>query len=701
MSWNQAPLIRLLLPFIAGISTAIFYPFQFQYGVAVVLGFVLLLSVLILFPKFNFSYRNYWRFGVLVNVTLFLLAYKLTIIKTEIFTSNHFSKSGITNNGVYVRVSETPIETNRSLKSVVNVLAVKHNNKWEITSGKALLYFQKNDKAAQLKYGDELFMNVNFNEVASPKNPGEFNYKHFLAYHQIYHQARINDNEWIFTHCNTANVLLAACIQLRCHLLKVFTDHHISGQEFAVGSALLLGYEDKLDVETLSAYSNTGVIHILSVSGMHVAIVYFVFNWLLSFFDKIRFGNVFKAILLILFLWFYAALTGISPSVLRAATMFTFVVIAKAFNRHTNIYNTLAASAFLLLLFDPFLIMNVGFQLSYLAVIGIVYIQPKIYGWVEPNYWLSDQIWIITSVSIAAQLITFPLAVFYFHQFPNYFLLSNLLVIPLSTAIIYLGIALFVFSKVSLIADLLAIVFNWSNKALNLIVFEIEKWPNAITKGISISLVEMLVVYSIVILTIIYFIKPKYKYLRFTMGLFILLLGFQIIEQIRENKQKKIIIYNIPKSMAIDFVDARNSTLFADTALANNENSISYHIKNNWADMGIKHSAIISNHFKNSNLIINDKYAQFYNKRIAIVSNQNSSKKSNITLLIPLQVDYLVISKNKNMKMEDVLKQYQTSMIIFDSSNPSYKIAHWKNQCDKLNQPYYSVMDSGALILDL
>ena len=701
MSWNQAPLIRLILPFLAGILTAIFFPFQVQYGLAFICAFTILLSIIILFPKFKFSYRSYWKFGSLVNITLFLLAYQLTIVKKEIFAVNHFSKLGDKNELVYVRLSETPIETSRSLKSVVQVKAVKYNNKWETTSGKALVYFSKDQKSSQLKYGDELLLNASFNEVVAPKNPGEFNYKCFLSYHQIDHLARVNDNQWLFIHHNTANLFLAACIQLRNHLLKVLTDYKISGQEFAVGSALLLGYEDKLDAETFSAYSNTGVIHILSVSGMHVAIVYFVFNWLLSFFDKIRFGNVFKAILLILFLWFYAALTGMSPSVLRAATMFTFVVIAKAFDRHTNIYNTLAASAFLLLLFDPFLIMNVGFQLSYLAVIGIVYIQPKIYGLIVTNYWLSDQIWTITSVSIAAQIITFPLAVFYFHQFPNYFLLSNLLVIPLSTAIIYLGIALFIFSKVSVIANLLAIAFNWSNKALNQIVFEIEKWPYAITNGISISIVEMLVLYSIIILLITYFTKPKYNYLLVTMGLLILLLGFQIVEQNEQGYQKKIIVYNVPKSTAIDFVGARNAVLFVDTALANNEKLISYQIKNNWSDMGIKHSMIISDNFKNFDLIIKDKFAQFYDKRIAILSDFNLDYKKRSIPSKPLYVDYLVISKNRNMKMEDVLKQYQTSMVIFDTSNPPYKIVNWKIQCDKLKQPYYSVMDSGAFVLDL
>src|ERR1019366_5695266 len=369
-SWNQAPLVRLLIPFLLGIITAVFLPFQFQVGISVVCAFALLISIFVLVPKLNISYRKSWWFGLLVNATLFFCAYQLTIIKTEKFATNHFSKFADTIQFAYIRLTEPTLEKEKSLKVVVEVLAVKQNNSWKNTSGKAMVYFQKDEKSLRLKYGDGVVVKADFKEVAPPQNPGEFNYKRFLSFHNIGQQAYIKNADWVYSGDNTTNIFIAASINLRNKLLKVFTDYNIKGNEFAVGSALLLGYEDKLDADIISAYSNTGVLHILSVSGLHVAIVYIVFNWLFFFFDKIKYGNIIKAVLLILLLWSYAALTGLSAPVLRAATMFSFIIIAKAYNRYTNIYNTLAASAFLLLLINPFYMMAVGFKLSYLAVIG-------------------------------------------------------------------------------------------------------------------------------------------------------------------------------------------------------------------------------------------------------------------------------------------------------------------------------------------
>lgn len=696
-AWNQAPLVRLFIPFVLGITTAIFLPLQFGYALSVICLLTVLISIPVLIPKFNISYRRSWGFGVLVNIALFVFAYQLTIFKTEKFSERHFSKLTDSSSLVYVRLTEPYLEKQRSLKVPVEVLAVKHNNKWENTCGKAMLYLQKEEQALKLNYGDGVVLKSNFIEVPPPQNPGEFNYKRFLSFHNVYHQGYVKSEDWIYSGVNTGNVLKARSIQLRNNLLQILTDHTISGKEFAVGSALLLGYEDKLDADIISAYSSTGALHILSVSGLHVAIVYLVFNFLLFFLDKIKYGNVIKAILLIFLLWFYAALTGLSPSVLRAATMFSFIVIAKAYNRHTNIYNTLAASAFLLLLIDPFLIMDVGFQLSYIAVTGIIAIQPKIQQWWEPKTWLMEQVWSITSVSIAAQIATFPLALYYFHQFPNYFLISNLIVIPLSTAVIYLGIAMFAFAKISVLAGYLAMGFNYTVWFLNQTVFEMEKWPYALMSGVSISALETCLIYAFIAFLFFYFIQPSFKILFISLSLLLCISCSQISEQVQQEHQKKFIVYNIPKTCALDFISNRNNVLLTDTAFAKNEAGLSFRIKNNWYKLGMKESRIISENVKTSNLLVNNNFIQFYNTRIVLV-NEHSTFNSNPK---PLAVDYVIISKNKRMVLADVLKCYPTKMIVFDSSNPQYLIDKWKAECEVVNQPYHSVMDSGAMVVEL
>jgi len=550
-------------------------------------------------------------------------------------------------------------------------------------------------------FGNILVVKVDFKEIPEPQNPGEFNYKRFLSFHNVFNQAYVKNGDWVFSGANSGNPILCTAINLRKSLLNVFITNHIQNDEFAVGSALLLGYADKLDADIITAYASTGALHVLSVSGLHVAIVYVVFNWLLFFFDKMRYGTIIKAAVLLLLLWFYATLTGLSPSVLRSAAMFSFIIVAKAFDRNTNIYNTLAVSAFFLFLFNPYLIMDVGFQLSYIAVIGIVYIQPKIYNWFEPKSWLLDQVWTITAVSIAAQIATFPLGLHYFHQFPNYFLLSNFIVIPISTVIIYLGLAVFAFAKISAVVKYLAIGFTWSVWLLNSSVKLIETWPYALLQGISITVFETWLLYGLIILFLYYFTKRQFKYLLFALSLAVIILCSQLVQQYNQFNQQKLIIYNVPKTSAVDFISAKSNVLLTDTAFAHNESALLFHVKHNWWELGINKTNIISKNFQSNNLNITNNYIQFCDKRMVIINEKGEFNYKGIVSLKPLLVDYLVISKSPHIRMKEIIKQYQAKVIVFDSSNSEYLVNKWKSECVNLNQPFYSVMDSGALVVNL
>ncbi|MGZ4059285.1 MAG: ComEC/Rec2 family competence protein, partial [Bacteroidia bacterium] len=580
--WNQAPLIRLFLPFLIGIISAIYFPFLFEKALYLISALIVVVAAIVLIPELNISYRRSFWFGCIINSTIFLLAYQLTIYKTEKFSPNHFSKIHDSSHIFYAKLSDSFIEKDRSLKVVLEITSAKVKDKWVSTCGKAMIYLKKDSSSLKLKYGDELLLKADFKEIPAPQNPEEFDYKGFLAFHNVFEQAYVKNGEWLSTRINSGNPVLKYSIGLRNRLLNVLIENHLTGDEFSVGAALLLGYVDKLDADIISAYASTGALHVLSVSGLHVAIVYIVFSWCLFFLDKIRYGPIIKAVLLILFLWFYAALTGLSPSVLRAATMFSFIIIAKTFNRNTNIYNTLAASAFFLLLINPYLIMDVGFQLSYLAVVGIVYIHPKIKNWFQPKNWLFKQIWGITAVSIAAQIATFPLGLHYFHQFPNYFLLSNLVVIPISTVIIYVGISVFSFSKIPLFAKYLSICFTWSIWLLNSSVKWIEKLPYSLIQGIHISVFETWLMYILIILFFCYFTLRKYNYLIYALAGTILILCIQVSEQFHEFNQKEIVVYNIPKTSAVDFITGKNNILLTDSVFAKNESAILFHIKHNW-----------------------------------------------------------------------------------------------------------------------
>ena len=698
--WNQAPLVRLIIPFIAGILAATALPVSPGWLLMISVPLLAFISAAVFVPKRALSYKHASWFGIILNTVLLLFGYQLTIYKTGKYDDTHFSKYTKIKTQVEARIVQAPVEKERSFKMVVEVFRVKQGESWTGTSGKAMLYLKKDPASYALRYGDGLLIDAAFTDIPPAQNPGQFDYRRFLAFHTIFQQASAGTGSWIATGKNSGNPLLAVSIRLRDRLLDVLKEQKIVDEEFAVGAALLLGYADKLDADIISAYSGTGALHVLSVSGLHVAIVYMVFNWLLFFLDKIKYGSILKAVILILLLWFYSALSGLSPSVLRAATMFSFIIIAKTFNRHTNIYNTLAASAFLLLIINPYLIMEAGFQLSYIAVIGIVYIQPKIYALFEFNSWLPDQAWTLTAVSIAAQIATFPLGLYYFHQFPNYFLISNFVVIPVSTVIMYAGIALFAFAKVPFLSGYLALCFNWSIWFLNASVKTIEKWPCALLDGISISGMELLLIYTLIVLFFFYFSKKDARYLRYACCTAILMLISQLYEQRQQFHQKKFIVYNIPKTSAIDFISAKTNVLFTDPAFAKNESGLQFNIRNNWYNLGINSPKIVAGNIRSSAHTIDNRMVCFHGKTILLVCG-SSIKKTAPQGRAPVPLDYMIVSNDPKIRIADLLKCYHPRQLIFDSSNSFYRVNKWKTECMALRQQYYSVMDSGAFVEEL
>jgi competence protein ComEC len=232
-----------------------------------------------------------------------------------------------------------------------------------------------------------------------------------------------------------------------------------SEREFEVINAMLLGNQAGMDEETAMSYRNTGAVHILSVSGMHLGVFAFILLHLFSFLKRKKWKLWLRFFIVCSFIWLYAVITGMSASVIRAATMFSFVALGQCLDRNISIYRSLMLSAFLLLTIDPLLIYNVGFQLSYAAVFGIAAIHPQLQKFWRINNKLGKFLYDLSSISISAQLLTLPFILYYFKQFPIYFLPSNFIASPLSSIILPAGMLVcllnFVFSPAATIAGFL------------------------------------------------------------------------------------------------------------------------------------------------------------------------------------------------------------------------------------------------------
>jgi competence protein ComEC len=706
---KKAPLIRVLIPLIFGIILGIYFPFHHWFIFAFTVFLFLLTALLLFIKKTDVDYRIQPFFGILFSLFFISAGYSITLIKTDAFKSSHFSLSNA--GTAYGEISEPLSFKGNTAKAVISVRAINDKQQWISSSGKALLYFQKDSLVMQLKTGDRIIFTPDFKTIKGPQNPSEFDYKQYLAFHLIYKQAYLKSGTWQKIEGASPVLLKRVAEELRNKLLDVIHSNIIQGNEAAVLSALIIGFKDKLDASVIRAYSSSGAMHVLAVSGLHVGIIYMIINSLFFFFDRIKHGTIIKTIIVLLMLWMYALITGLSPSVLRASTMFSFVAIGNTYKRKTNIYNTLAASAIFLLLINPYMITEVGFQLSYFAVIGIVAFQKGFYDLLEvKNKWL-DKVWQLTCVSIAAQISTFPLGLLYFHQFPNYFLLSNLVVIPLATLIIHSGILMFALSPFPMLCKYSAICTEYLIKALNKSVFYFEQLPFAITEGISISVLETITIYLLILLISLYISQKHKPYLYGSLATFILLLLYNVYEHKTHKEQKAFVVYNIPGVAAFNYIDGKENILFTDLKLLNDQNKMTFHLKNNWIKSGLEKEKVVSVNslskeinlsvlftINNTRLFVKRNFIAFYDKKMVLLNNTDM-----LSFLPEKKVDchYVILSNNIKVKISDIVKRFNFNTIIIDSSNSQYLNRKWINEAAAMGINVYSVPERGAFVENL
>lgn len=701
---NHIPLLRLLLPFVAGIIGTVYLKPNLLY-LLYALG-VCLILYLVLFSISSFKLR--WIFGVLLYLNLALAGATLTALNYQKSTTNTPSLTKNNNQLIIGEITEAPQVKEKTVKAIIKLKGLKHKDSWAASKGKIIVYLQNDSLAKTLSIGDIVSFEPKLENVPPPKNPSEFDFRKYLSYHLIHQQAFLRSNNWKIVQKSPSNSLIKTAHNIRQYLINTLKQKGLKDKELAVASALILGYKDDIDAQLKSAYSSAGAMHVLAVSGLHVGIIFLIFSKLLFFLDKFKVGRIIKGILLILILWCYAFITGLSPSVMRAATMFTFVVSAKMTDRNSSFFNTLAASAFALLIYNPLLIMEVGFQLSYLAVIGIVIIQPWVNNWFYTKWWLPRKIWEITAVSIAAQIATFPLGLLYFHQFPNYFLLSNLIVIPLALTILCLGLAVLCLAYIPIVGDYLALGLNYLVQFLNYSVTLIDELPYSLSENVKFSISDAWLIYLLIASTILLVAYRKFKYMLIGCSALIVYLVFNLSFRLTTEKQQKLIIYNIPQYTAINFIDGTDNILVSDIKLTKNRSKMLFHTQNNWINNGVKNEKVVRlDHLKkkhqlsniyrisNPNLFNKRNYFQFYDFKMVVIDNKTvlpNTAKSN-------DLDLVVLTKNSKLSITEIVNKFNPKQIVIDASNSTYNRERWLSE--NINAKIWDITNNGAFEISL
>jgi competence protein ComEC len=694
--FSSFPFLRYCLALIIGISMYLFFQYpaiNFEY-----ILFALILIYIILYLFDNGKYRHFLGYIGLILIVLFgYFNAHNCMKKNDKDNISHFNQYQFYKATINSLVEEKP----KSWKAIAKVNLIVKNDSNYFSTGLLLLYF---DKVGTVKptFGQTLLIKGMPNEIEAPKNPDEFDYKKYLAYQGIYHQHYLRDTSYILVADQQYKSFTSLAYRVNFICDSIFTHYFKEKQNLAVVNAMVLGLRDDIDNDLIQAYSAAGAIHVLSVSGLHVGVIYAVLIGLLGIMRKWgRVGKWSFLLIILVILWSYAAITGFSSPVLRSTFMFSIILLAKNNGQLDNSYNTVSISAFCLLVYNPFLLTNVGFLLSYLAVFGMILIQPLLNQIIvidkkkSKMHWILDRLWKVTTVAVAAQIATLPITIYFFHQFPNYFLLANPLVILLSSFVLIVGLGFLVLSPIfallgfEIVNQWLAFILKYLVIWLNNTVLFTESARFSVSKYLNFTFFEMVVLYFFIFSIIALFKTKKYKWVKPAICSIALLIGLYIQNIVEVQKQSLICLHAVPMATAVSIIDGNHAKLIAGEEFLTDRKNFGFRINNFWSKRGVNITEMEALPNTSNYLVWQGKSFLFLNDKL----------KENADPIKPLSVDYLII-RNKNITYsKDIKNNILFKNLIIDGTVSKYYAGKIQKDAEQNGVFAYSLLKSGALIL--
>lgn len=646
----------------------------------VVFGLLILLFTAVYFYA-NKQFHPTIFFTILVFLVSFSIGLGAITLKNKLNDKNHYSKN-------LQFTVEKPAFALISIRSILK--STNYYNKYEAevfqlngkkSIGKILVNIKKDSTINQLQVDDHLAVKMNFNEISKPLNPFGFNYKRYLQQQQIHHQI-YGENSQFLRLPKTNRTLKGIAANIREKITKSLIHYGFKSDELAVVNALLLGQRQNLTSDLQQSYVGAGAIHILAISGLHIGIMLLILTAVFKPLHYFKHGKLTATIIIITILWLYAILAGLSASVVRAMAMFTAIAIALFVNRPSNVYKTLVISMFFLLLFNPYYLFEVGFQLSYLAVFSIVWIQPKIYNLWKPKFWALDKLWQLLTVSTAAQIGVLPLSLYYFHQFPGLFFVSNLVIIPVLGIVLTAGIVIIILSVLQITPQLMADAYIFVIQQMNNFVRWIAHQEYFIIQQISMSFLLMVAFYAL----LFFWLKwlEKKVFYRFTLVLIsiVLLQTVFIFEKYAVQSANEFIIFNENKT---SIVAKRTGSLILFNTSADSLKTASKFKKAYL--VGARLDEMLTSE-KIKNLYF------FKDETILVVDSLGLYKFNSVKPTI------VILRQSPKINLERVLKYSNPKIIIADGSNYKSYLKDWEQTCIKNKTPFHNTMQKGAFVLN-
>jgi competence protein ComEC len=630
------------------------------------------ISILAIILLFIFSKRNkkiQLFFGIGTYLVTFILGVLVFSLHYPVNHSNHYSQN----------LPDEKVQLIGNISEVLKSNPYSHKYYLELkslnskpTKGKVLVNFSKKNLENPLKVGQQILVNCQIKSLIKPNNPNQFDYGKFLEKKDVFHQIYLENHN--FRVIGLEKNITFQINQIRMGIVSAFEQNKIDPESLSILKALLLGQRQDLEQTTIQEYSMAGAIHILAISGLHIGILLFFFKTILNPISRFKNGKIIQLLLLISLLWLYAVVAGMSPSVVRAVTMFSFVGIGLYLRRYTSIYNTLASSILLILLFKPNFLFDVGFQLSYSAVFAIVSIQPLFVKLWKPQNKIIGYFYDILTVSFAAQIGVLPLSIYYFHQFPGLFFLTNLVIIPMLTVILIGGIIAVIFSFFGWIPMIITELLSRIILFMNGYVSWIASFENFVLKDIPFNFYLLFGTFILSVGFYLWFKKPNAKRLQFALFSLLVFQLCYIGSKYYHIQSDEIIIFQYPKRTIIAEKRSNKIRLMTSDTLINSNYVIKNYLNGNFGSIESIDSL--------KNVYV------FGNQRVLIIDQKN-------IYAIGKNPDLVLLIQSPKINFERMLSDIKPKTVIADGSNYPSLAEEWEKICFKKKIPFHSTNEKG------
>ena len=636
---------------------------------------VLLLLVLTLFyfSSKNSKTKTVW-FGVTSFLTMVSIGILVTDFHNEKLDKNNYTNIDSADKLITFRIRTTLKSGNYNAKYIVDVLKVNDAS----VSGKALLNVSRDSLNKVLKVDNIYITSEGFQPIVSTINPYQFNYRSYLEKQYVYKQLYVRP-ERLFRVSENKHTIYGYADLVRETINTKLKIYDFEPDVLAIINALILGQRQDLSKDIYDSYTDAGAVHILAVSGLHVALILLLLNFALKPLRRFKYGKEATIIILVVLMWCFAIIAGLSASVTRAVTMFSIIAIGMHLRRPTNIYNTLAISIFVLLLFKPLFLFDVGFQLSYLAVVAIVAIQPRLVKLWQPKNFVLSKVWDYFTVGIAAQFGVVPISLYYFHQFPGLFFVANIIIIPFLGFILGIGILVIILALCNALPKFLVDAFGFIISGMNDLMKWLSLQDSFLFKDISFNGWQVITAYLFAIAFVQMAIQKNYKWMKFTLVSVLLFQSVNFFTKY-DNSTETLTLFHKSRHTVIGQKTQHKLNIYSDLdSLSQFSNLTDYTIGNTITELdAFKTPSFIK--IKNTTILIIDSLGIYKVKR--------------------LRPDYILLIQSPRINMDRLIDSLKPEKIIADGSNYKSYVARWKATCLKQKIPFHYTGEKGAFVID-